>query len=300
MEKKKMAFGLERQEKRAAAWFVLPFLVGFLALNLFPIVYSFLISMMDYRSYKDLGTYNFVGFSNYVDLLSDVNAINAYVKSLYYIVMYVPGILIVSLVVALLLNRSFHLRFFTRSMVLMPYVSNIVAIAMVWSIILEPTDGPVNQFLRGLGMKPPLWLLDTRTSLPTVVLINIWQGLAFHTIVFLAALQAVPRDLYEAADLDGANRFRKLLNVTLPLISPTTFYLIIISIITSLQNYASIKSLTNGGPGISTKVISFNIYEEAFTYNRFSYASAQAIVLFLIILVFTIIQWKGQKKWVHY
>ncbi|QGQ98092.1 sugar ABC transporter permease [Paenibacillus psychroresistens] len=298
--KKKRAFGLAKQEKKAAFWFILPFVTGFLGFNLFPIVYAFLISLMDYRSFKDLGTYQFTGFKNYLDIMTDINSINAYLTSLYYILMYVPGIMIVSLLFALLLNRTFYLRFLTRSMVLMPYVSNIVAIAMVWSILLDPTDGPINKLLIWSGLKPSMWLMGTESALATVVLINIWQGLAFHAIVYLAALQAVPQDLYEAAEIDGASRFQKLRRITLPLVSPTSFFLVIISIITSLQNYASIKSMTNGGPGISTKVISFNIYEEAFTYNRFSYASAQAIILFLIILIVTIIQWKGQKRWVHY
>lgn len=286
-------------EARAGLLFVLPFFIGFLTFNIFPLIYALLISFVDYNTLKP--SFNFIGFDNFIRIFHDKIALSAYYKSFMYTLVYVPGVIILSFLLANLLNRKFYLRPVSRTMILVPYVANVIAIAMVWSIVLDPYDGPINTLLNLVGIdNPPMWLGGISTSLPTIALINVWQNIAFQTIVFLAALQGVPKELYEAAELDGAGRWRRLKNVTIPLVSPTTFFLVITSIINSFQNYASVRALTNGGPGISSRVISLNIYEEAFTYNRYSYAAAQAIILFIIILIVTIIQWKGQKKWVHY
>ncbi|WP_182200286.1 carbohydrate ABC transporter permease [Paraliobacillus salinarum] len=289
------------KEKGAAIIFILPFMIGFLALNIFPIIYSFVISFMDYNTLKPLSDASFIGFENYLRIFDDPIALSAFVKSFKYTLVYVPGVMIFGFLLALLLNRTFALRGIARTMILMPYVANVVAVALIWSILLNPTNGPVNQFLAMLGIENlPLWLVGVDTALPTIALINVWQSLAFQTIVFLAAIQGVDKSLYEAAVIDGANKWQKIFHVTLPSISPTTFFLLVTSIIGSFQNYATVRMLTNGGPGNASRVISLNIYEEAFALNHYSYASAQAIVLFLIVLVLTIIQWKGQKRWVHY
>lgn len=289
------------RERGAAILFVLPFVIGFLAFHIFPIIYSFAISFMDYNTLKPLSAAKFNGLDNYVRMFKDELATSAFLKSFYYTAVYVPGILIASFITAMLLNRTFALRGLTRTLIMMPYVANVVAVAIVWSILLNPYDGPVNEIIKLFGVEnPPLWLNSIKISLPTIAIINVWQSLAFQTIVFLAALQGVDRALYEAAEIDGASWWRKIVNITLPAISPTTFFLIVTSIIGSFQNYATVRMLTNGGPGSASRVISLNIYEEAFTLNHFSYASAQAIVLFGIVLVITIIQWGGQKRWVHY
>ncbi|MBP2000074.1 multiple sugar transport system permease protein [Paenibacillus shirakamiensis] len=291
---------LAYRETGAALVFVLPFIIGFLIFNVIPMVYSVIISLMNYNSFKPLSMVKFVGLDNYVRVFHDPIALNAFVKSFLYTLFYVPGLIIFSFILAKLLNRTFALRGFTRTLILMPYVANVVAVSIVWSILLDPFGGPVNQIIQSLGFEPPLWLSGMKTVLPTIAGVNVWQSLAFQTIVFLAAIQGVNKDLYEAADIDGAGRWRRLWSITLPVISPTTFFLVITSIINSFQNYASVRMLTNGGPGTSSRVISLNIYEEAFTLNHYSYASAQAIILFVIVLVITIIQWKGQKRWVHY
>lgn len=286
-------------EAKAGILFILPFLAGFLIFNLFPLLYAFYISMVDYNTLKP--SYNFIGFDNFVRIFHDNIAIKAYWNSFLYTLIYVPVLIVLSFLLAILLNRKFFLRPVSRTMILIPYVANVVAIAMVFSVILDPYDGPVNTLLHLIGIEnPPMWLGGVSTALPTIALINVWQSLSFQTIVFLAALQGVPGELYEAADLDGAGWWQRVRNVTIPLVSPTTFFLVITSIIGSFQNYASVRALTNGGPGVASRVISLNIYEEAFTYNRYSYAAAQAILLFAVILVITIIQWKGQKRWVHY
>jgi multiple sugar transport system permease protein len=298
---KQRSVSIKQQERWVAVSFVAPFLLGFLLFNIFPIIYALAISFMDYNQLRQLTTIHFLGIGNYTRMLSDPIVGSAFLKSFYYSLVYVSGIMVFSFLFAELLNKTFYLRAISRTMILVPYVANVVAVAMVWSILLDPFDGPVNSVLRTFGIhNPPLWLGGTNTALATVGLINVWQNLAFQTIVFLAALQGVPKDLYEACEIDGASKWQKIKYVTLPLVSPTTFFLIVTSIIGSFQNYASVRMLTNGGPGISSRVISVNIYEDAFSFNQYSYSSAQAMVLFFLILVITILQWKVQKKWVHY
>ncbi len=288
-------------EEKVAFWFVTPFVAGFALFYLLPTLYAFVISVLDYNSFKSLTDVHFAGLSNYIAVLKDPIAVSSFGRSFLFMICYVPGIIIAALLLSMLFNATFHLRTLARTLIMLPYVTNVVAIAIVFSILLNPYDGVVNKLLVAVGVEhPPLWLGGIHTSLPTIAGVEVWHSLAFPTIVYLAALQGVPKDLYESAELDGAGRFKKFMSVTLPLISPTTFFLVITNIIGSFQNYAIFRNLTNGGPGTSSRVISLNIYEEAFAYNKYSFASAQAILLFAIILVITIIQWRGQKKWVHY
>lgn len=291
---------IARQESRAAYTFILPFLIGFLIFSVVPFFYAVGISLTNYNSLKPFSSIRFAGLDNYVRFFQDPIALQSLLKSLYYTAVYVPGVIVTSFIIAVLFNEKFYMRKLSRTLILIPYVANVVAIAMVWSIVLDPYEGPVNTILRGIGLDPPMWLGGTSSALPTIGLISIWLNFSFQTIVFLAALQGVPRDYYEAAELDGAGRFRKMLSITVPLVSPTTFFLLVTSIIGSFQNYSIVRMLTNGGPGIASRVLSLNIYEEAFSFNKFSYASAQSVLQFLVILVFTIILMKGQKKWVHY
>ncbi|WP_157950151.1 carbohydrate ABC transporter permease [Vallitalea okinawensis] len=292
---------LDKQEERLGWLFIMPFIMGFFIFNLLPLIYGVVISFLDFNSLGAMNNLEFVGLENYIKIFQDKIALSAYVKSFYFTIIYVTGIISSSLIMALLLNRKFYLRTLTRTMIYLPYVANVIAVAMIWSIILDPYDGPVNTLLGLAGVENlPMWLGGVKTALPTVALINVWLNLAFQTIVFLAALQEVPKELYESASIDGASAWNRFLNVTLPMISPTTFFLIITSIIGSFQNYAIISALTQGGPGIATRVIAKNMYDEAFVYSKFSYSSAQAMILFVIILFITIVQWKGQKKWVHY
>ncbi|WP_438449195.1 carbohydrate ABC transporter permease [Gorillibacterium sp. sgz5001074] len=289
------------KEEKVAFWFVAPFLVGFSLFYLLPTLYAFVISSLDYNSFKEFTDVKFAGLANYIRVFKDPIAISSFGRSLLFTSCYVPGIIVTALMLSMMFNAKFHFRTFTRTLIMLPYVTNVVAIAIVFSILLNPYDGVVNKLLVSWGIAhPPQWLAGIRTSLVTVAGIEVWHSIAFPTIVYLAALQGVPRDLYESAEIDGAGRIRKFLSVTMPLISPTTFFLVITNIIGSFQNYAIFRVLTNGGPGTSSRVISLNIYEEAFSYNKYSYASAQAILLFLVILFITIIQWRGQKKWVHY
>lgn len=293
------SLSLKKSEELSALLFLSPFFIGFILFNLIPILFSVVLSFVDYNKLGPLKL-DFIGLDNFIAILSDDVAINAYWKSFLFTAGYVPATLILALLMAVLLNKRFYLRTMTRTMIFIPYVSNITAVALVWSLLLDPYKGPINQLLKLIGVSnPPLWFGGVDTSLLSIIIVNVWINLAFQTIVFLAALQGVSKDLFEAADIDGAGYWTKLFKITLPYISPVTFFLMITTIIGSFQNYSIVKLLTNGGPGTSSRVISLNIYEEAFNYNRYSYASAQALVLFFVILIITLIQWKLQKKWVE-
>jgi multiple sugar transport system permease protein len=291
------------REGRTALLFVAPFFLGFVAFNLLPMLYSLFLSLVNFNSFTEVKTDEFYGVRNYARAFADRLAMASFGRSFYFSFVYVVGIIALSFLTALLLNRKLFWRTASRTMIYMPYVANVVAIGIVWAIVLNPFQGPINTLLKLLGVpeaRLPQWLTGVRSALPTIAGIKVWQNLAFQTIVFLAALQDVPRELYECAEIDGATGWRKLVRITLPLISPTTFFLVVVTVIGSFNSLALVKSLTNGGPGSASRIITLFIYEQAAKYSYYSYANALACLLFLFILLVTLLQWRAQKRWVHY
>jgi len=292
---------LLKQEFHAAFIFIMPFFIGFIIFNMIPFLYTFFISVMNYNEFKPLSSMRWDGLTNYITLFHDPTALTSYLKSFYFTIIYVPGVTIVGFLAAVLLNRKFYLKTLSRSFFLMPYVANIVAISVIFSVFFDPFGGPVNQILASIGVaNPPLWFAGRLTAIPALACVATWQNFSFQMVVYLAALQSVPRELYEAAEMDGASRWKKLKNITIPLVSPASFFLIVAATIGSFQNFTIVYAFTRGGPGISSRVSAVNIYEEAFTFNHYSYAAAQAVVLFGLIMIISISQWRLQKKWVHY
>jgi multiple sugar transport system permease protein len=292
-----------RREARIALLFIAPLFIGFAIFNLFPLVYSIFLSLVNFNSFGEIKVNEFMGIKNYLRAFNDRLALESFAKSFLFSLLYVVGIIALSLLAALLLNRKLYLRTVSRTMIYMPYVANVVAIGIVWSIVLNPFGGPINSLLKLTGVPDkalPEWLIGVKSALPTVAGIKIWQNLAFQTIVFLAALQDVPRELYECAEIDGAGGLRKFFRITLPMISPTTFFLIVVTVIGSFNSLAIVKALTSGGPGNSTRIITLFIYEQAIKYSYYSYANALACLLFIFLLIVTLIQWKAQNRWVHY
>lgn len=291
------------KEARIGLAFIAPFFLGFAVFNILPLLYSVFLSLVNFNSFGEIGTRDFIGLRNYLRAFSDRLAMASYARSLFFSLLYVVGIIVLSFFAALLLDRRLYLRTVSRTMIYMPYVANVVAIGIVWSIVLNPFGGPINSFLRLVGVPEaslPQWLTGVRSALPTVAWIKVWQNLAFQTIVFLAALQDVPRELYECAQIDGAGWWRRLVRITLPMISPTTFFLVVVTVIGSFNSFSLVKALTDGGPGHATRIITVFIYEQAMKYSYYSYANALACLLFIFILLITLIQWKAQEKWVHY
>jgi ABC-type sugar transport systems, permease components len=292
---------MKRQETLTGWAFLTPFLAGFCVFVALPLLYTIWLSFFDANTLQDFAAPKFAGLRNFAAVLASEETMSSYLRSLVYSLVYVPSMILASLFLALLLNRSFPWRTASRTMIFMPYVANVTAVAIVFNVLLNPFGGPVNALLGALGVKePPLWLMDPRSTLPLTALIATWENVAFQTIVFIAALQDVPEELYEAARIEGAGAAQRLFRVTLPLISPTTFFLVVTTIIGSTQNFSGIYTLTQGGPGDATEVAIISIYKSAFEFNQYSLASAQSILLFLVLLMITVAQWKGQKRWVNY
>lgn len=278
--------------------FVLPFIIAFIIFTGIPFIISMGLAFTNVKFITNLENLRFVWFHNFIRMFQSKETMEALLKTVQYSILYVPSIMILGFVLALLLNKGIHMKKTIRAFVFLPYVSNMVAVAVIFKLLLGP-KGVIGQFLLNLGLERPL-LLNATWALPTVVMVAVWKGVGLNMITYIAALQGVPSELLEAAQIDGANKWEQIKNVTIPMVSPTTFFLIISSIITSLQNFTVIQSLTEGGPGRTTTVMSINIVRTAFVKYETSYASAQAMVMFAIVMIITIIQWRGQKKWVNY
>lgn len=280
--------------------FITPYILMFIVFTGIPFIFALVLSFMNVKFITKIENLKFVGFDNFIRFFNDPDAMAAFGRTMRYSLMYVPLIMVVGFIFALLLNKGVFFKKTLRAMVFLPYISNMIAIAVIFRVLLG-SKGPLVGMLIKLGVEnPPNALLDMNLVLPTVVAIAVWKSVGLNMIVYLAALQGVPAELLEAARIDGASRLRQIWHVVLPLISPTTFFLTVSSLITSLQNFTVIQGLTEGGPGQATTVMSLYIIRTAFTKFNTSYASAQALIMFAIVMIITLVQWRGQKKWVNY
>lgn len=278
--------------------FILPNFIGFFIFMAIPIIMGFVISLTDYNGFNQM---NFVGFQNYIDMFQDEYFRVSLWNNIVYTLVTVPGTIVVSLGLALAVNRGIKGSSIFKTMFFLPNITSMVAVGIVWAMIFNPQTGPINNLLRSIGIEnTPMWLSSSSTALPTIMIVSIWKQAGYYMIIFLAGLQAIPKQLYEAASIDGASGISKFFKVTLPMLSPTTFMVLILNIISSFQVFDLINIMTGGGPGRSTNVLVYRIYQEGFQNMRFGYASAMAYFLFLIVLVITLIQFRGQKKWVNY
>jgi len=277
--------------------FLLPSLFGLIVFQLIPFGYSFFLSLTDWDV---LGDINFIGLTNYLNLIKSEEFWRVLWNTLYYMIIYIPGILIVSLGLASLLNKRLSGIKFYRVIFYIPVLTSWVAAALLWKWLLSPYYGPINEIVNLFGMNGPSWLYDKNWAMPGIVLASIWKDMGFFGLIFLSALKSINPTYYEAAKIDGASNINKFFNITLPLISPTMLFVIIISIINSFQLFPQVMIMTEGGPHGSTEVMVERIYKYAFDYYKMGYASAFSWILFVFILITTIIQLKLQKKWVHY
>lgn len=290
----------QKKENFTGYTFVLPYLLGFLIFQGIPFLIAMVLGFTNARYISKLEEVEFIGLSNFIRMFQDTDTMKALGRTGMYTLMYVPLIMVCGFFIAYMVNKGIHLTKMVRSMFFLPYVSNMVAVAVVFKLLLGP-GGPVVNLLLKMGMEePPYLLYGLNTALPTVVCIAVWKGIGLNFITYLAALQNVSTDLLEAAQIDGATKWERIRHIIIPSVSPTTFFLLISSIITSLQNFTTIQALTGGGPGQATTVMSINIIRTAFSNYQTGYASAQALIMFLIVLVITLIQWRGQNKWVNY
>ncbi|MCR8660226.1 carbohydrate ABC transporter permease [Paenibacillus endoradicis] len=291
---------LVARETMAGYLFISPMVLLATVLTIIPILLSGVISFTDWNFIAGLDSIKFIGFDNYAKMFSDDDFLKSLNNNLL-LILVIPVSLFISLILAVLINNSTYFKSFFKVIYFMPFISSFVAVAVLWRVLFHPSNGPINNFLMSIGISnPPAWLADPSFSLISVMIIMIWAGVGFEMIIFMAGLQNISKDLYEAADIDGASKVRQFFKITIPLLSPTTFFLLITGIVGSFKVFDLIMILTNGGPAGSTSVIVFYLYKVAFIQLKSGYASAIGIMLLIIILAITVIQWIGQKKWVNY
>lgn len=276
--------------------FILPNLIGYTVFVFVPVVFSFILSVMSWDGSQR--PMEFVGIQNFVTIFGDRVFRGTLVHTISYALMTVLPTLILALLLAVLLNSKIKGVAIFRTAFYFPYIASIVAVGAVWNMLFQPDIGPINEMLRFMGIQnPPRWVVDKDWAMVSVSIVSVWKYMGYYMIVYLAALQGISSSLYEAASMDGANGWQKLLYITVPMLTPTTFFVLIMLTIQCFKVFDLVYVMTGGGPGNATKTLVNYIYEKAFTSWEFGPASAGAIVLFVIVLTITLIQFQGEKKW---
>ena len=284
--------------------FMLPSFIGMLVFSFFPVVISILLSLTDWNGLERL-TINtifnrFIGFENYIRILSGSEFWQVLGHTLYYIVLYIPLVFVASMGIALLLNKKKKGTMVFRVMYYIPVLTSWVAASLIWKWVLSPKYGIFNQILSVFGINGPGWLTNEVWAMPGIVLASVWKDIGFFGLFLLSGLQAIDPTYYEAAKVDGANKMVTFFKVTLPLVTPSIFFCLIMSLINAFQLFPQVQIMTEGGPNGATQVMVERIYTYGFSYFKMGYASAYSWLLFIIIFVLTMIQMKLQNGWVHY
>jgi multiple sugar transport system permease protein len=276
--------------------FILPNLIGYAIFVFIPVIFSFVLSVMKWDGSRT--PMEFVGLSNFVQIFNDRIFVQSFIHTIQYALLTVLPTLVLALLLAVLLNHKLKGIAVFRTALYFPYIASIVAVGAVWNMLLQPDFGPINEFLRFIGIsKPPRWVVDVKWAMVAISIVSVWKYMGYYMIVYLAALQGISGSLYEAAGIDGANGFQKLRYITIPMLTPTTFFVLIMLTIQCFKVFDLVYVMTGGGPGNATKTLVNYIYEKAFTSWEFGPASAGALVLFSVVLVVTLIQFAGEKKW---
>lgn len=242
-----------------------------------------------FTSYDVLSAPKFVGLDNFRDMFGDAVFRKSILNTVVYTFFTVPFGMALGLLLALALNAGLRARGVFRTAIFLPQVTATVAIALVWLWIYNPRNGLFTTLLSIFGVESPAWLASTTWAMPSVILVGIWQGIGMKMLIYLAALQNLPKELYEAASVDGASKVRQFFSLTLPLLKPATFFVLITSMITAFQSFDQIYILTDGGPANSTTMMTYEIYKSAFREFRVGYACAQSLVLFVLLMAFTLV-----------
>lgn len=281
-------------KKNLVAWsFVAPNFIGFLIFTFIPILFSFVLAFSEWDSFSPI---KFVGLQNFIKLFSDETFIISLTNTVKYTIFVVPLTMICALGLALLLNKKIKGIAIFRTLFFFPYITSLVAVAVVWNMLFHPTMGPINQFLGLFLNNLPGWTSSSQWALYAIIIVSVWRYMGYYMILYLAGLQSIPRELYEAASMDGAGKWKQFWNVTLPSLRPTTFFVMIMLTINSFKVFDLVQVMTEGGPGRSTNVLVYQIYNEAFVNFKFGYASAISMILFIIVLAITIIQIRVENK----
>lgn len=292
-----------RQRKRnlVAYSFIAPNFIGFAVFTLGPIILALLMSFAEWDGSNAM---KFVGLSNFTQIFADDRFTSALKNTIIYSIFTVPITLVMALALAILLNQKIKGKNFFRTVAFFPYVASLVAVAAVWNMLFTPAKGGiVNQFIMNVLHGQPLkWAASSSTVMLTIIMFSVWKNMGYYMVIYLAGLQGISEDLYEAASLDGANAWQKFLNITVPQLKPTTFFVTIMLTINCFKVYDIVYMLAGGSNGVVNKsaiVLVYYIYEEAFRNWKLGRASASALVLFAIVLVVTLIQFRGEKNYAN-
>lgn len=292
-----------KQSRSEFIWgwiFILPTMIGLIILNIIPIFHTI------YQSFFKTGAFGrgnvFVGLDNYERLLADDKVWQAFINTIKYAIIEVPLSIIIAIVIAVLLNKKIRGRSAFRAIYFLPMVVAPAATAMVWRWLYNSEFGLLNHMLKSIGLKPVNWISDPKIAIISIALVGVWSVIGYNMVLFLAGLQEIPKDYYEAAEIDGANGIQQFFKITLPLISPTMFFVIVTRVIASMQVFDTTFMMIDKSSPALPKVQSlvYLFYRYAFIENNKGYGSAIVVVLLLLIMIITVFQLIGEKKWVHY
>ena len=295
---------------KAALPFLLPSMVGFILFSILPMITLLFISVTDWDGLSELTLFSdfggfmqqfFVGLQNYVEIFTSKELYQVLGNTLWFLALYIPLMLVAAMAVALVLNSKMRGVGFLRVVYYIPVITSWVAGALIWKWALSPQYGIINSLLGLVGINGPNWLQSSQWAIPAIVLASVWKDMGYFGLMLMAGLQGIDRQYYEAASIDGAGKVKQFFRITLPLLTPTLFFILIISMISSFQLFPQIMIMTpDGGPGGATMMLVERIYKYGFRYYEMGYASAYSWILFAILMVLTGIQMKLQKKWVNY
>jgi ABC-type sugar transport system permease subunit len=278
--------------------YIAPLILGIVAFQLIPILVSVYIS---FTEWDGISPVEFVGVANYTEMFTeDPLFLETLRNTIVFTLLAIPLTTVLGFLLALLCNRKLHGISLLRAGYFAPYITNVVAIGYIWYWIYNPERGFINGLLSTVGIDGPAWLSSSSWALFAVVIVSVWQGAGYPMVIFLAGLQGIPKDLYEAAEIDGAGAWNRVRRITLPLLTPSLFFVVVTQFITSFQVFGVIYIMTQGGPGNATSVYIYYLYQTAFSFGKLGYASAMAWVLFVILALVTYGQWRLQRRWVFY
>lgn len=274
--------------------FLLPALILFALFNIIPIIYSFYLSFVKWDGFSI--EKKFVGFKNYIDLFKNVEFYNSLYVTILYTILVTGGSIVIGMFLANLLNKEVKFKTFFRTAYFIPVITATAASGIVWKYLLDPSQGILNKFLNYIHLPSIPWLIHPLWVIISISLVGIWKRIGFNMILYLAAMQSISPSLYEAADIDGATKYKKFRFVTVPLLKPTTLLLMIMGFIDSFQVFDQVYVMTMGGPMGASKVLGLYMYQEGFSVGHVGYASAVGWIIFLFVFLATIIQFKISNK----
>lgn len=278
--------------------FIAPSLIVFIVFGIYPIFYNIYLSTLKWNLISPTKT--FIGLDNYITLWESEEFRQAVLNTVLFTIGRVGFTLAIALGLAVFLNSKKKWATWTQAAIFSPHVISMVSVSLMWLWLMDPTHGLLNWFLGLVGIPPLKWLAASSTALMSIIIVTVWKAIGYDMVIFISGLQSIPEELFEAAKIDGANGWQRFRRITLPMLSPTMFFLLITSVISSFQVFDSVRVMTGGGPGDSTNVLVYYIYNYGFRFFKIGQASAASVVLFLIVLGITVLQFKILERRVHY